>query len=101
MAIQGASQESPNGMSHAQKVDRLVDLARELAKRGIRIELSDARPALSVRLSLTASRVSVEVVAGAFVWRRDGYERHDAEDQVGAADRIVDHLKARHRDGSA
>ncbi|MEV5749566.1 hypothetical protein AB0L00_17255 [Actinoallomurus sp. NPDC052308] len=102
MTAQEASQEEiPAGLNHAQKVDRLVYLCRELAKRGIRVEMSDARPAVTVRLTLTASRVSVEVVDGAFVWRRDDYDRHTAEDVVGAAGRIADYLKARAGDGPA
>ncbi|GAB3987491.1 hypothetical protein GCM10029978_106510 [Actinoallomurus acanthiterrae] len=84
--------------SHAQKVDRLTELCRELVKRGIRVEMSDARPALSVRLSLTTPRVSIQMVDGAFVWRRDDTDRHEADDAPGAAHRITAYLKARDGD---
>ncbi|MCO5994858.1 hypothetical protein [Actinoallomurus rhizosphaericola] len=84
--------------SHVQKVDRLTELCRELIKRGIRVEMSDARPALSARFSLTTPRLSVQMVDGAFVWRRDDTDRHAADDVPGAAHRIADFLKA--RDGS-
>lgn len=95
-----AGQRSASAAAHVQKIARLAELCRELANRGIRVEMSDARPAVSVRLSLTTSRVSVEVVDGAFVWRCDGYDRHTAEDVAGAADRIADYLRTRDGGGS-
>ncbi|MEV5705524.1 hypothetical protein [Actinoallomurus sp. NPDC052274] len=85
--------------SHAQKVDRLAELCRELVKSGVRVEMSDARPALSVRLSLTAPRLSIEMIDGAFVWRREDKDRHAADDAAGAAHRIAAYLRARDRDG--
>ncbi|MCO5996040.1 hypothetical protein [Actinoallomurus rhizosphaericola] len=101
MTVQGASRDGiPAGISHAEKVDRLVDLCRELVKRGIRVEMSDARPAVSARSSPTTPRTAVEVVNGAFVWRRDGYDRHTAEDVAGAADQIADYLRTRDGGGS-
>ncbi|GAA0345932.1 hypothetical protein NE235_29045 [Actinoallomurus spadix] len=95
-------EESPahTTWSHADKVDRLTALCRELIKRGVRVEMSDARPALAVRLSLTTPRLSVQMVDGAFVWRRDDLDRHAADDVVGAAHRIATYLKARGEDGA-
>ncbi|GAA4634081.1 hypothetical protein GCM10023196_074200 [Actinoallomurus vinaceus] len=87
--------------SHAWKVDRLTELCRELVKRGIRVEMSDARPALSVRLRLTTPRVSIQIADGAFVWRRDDTDRHAADDVSGAAHRIAAYPKARDGDDAS
>ncbi|MCO6010040.1 hypothetical protein NE236_34225 [Actinoallomurus purpureus] len=84
--------------NHAQKVARLTELCRELVKHGIRVEMSDARPALSVRSSLTTPRVSIQMIDGAFVWRCDDTDRHEADDVSGAAHRIAAYLKARDGD---
>lgn len=87
--------------SHAQKVDRLAELCRELIKREVRIEMSDARPALSVRSSLTTPRLSVQMIDGAFAWRRDDTDRHTADDVAGAAHRIATYLKTRDENGAS
>lgn len=81
------------------ELDALVELARELARHGVNFGMSDARPALSVRSSLTHPKVWVQVDAshGSFVWRRDDHERHAINDPAGAAVRLVEYLK--NRDG--
>ncbi|GAB3987685.1 hypothetical protein GCM10029978_107440 [Actinoallomurus acanthiterrae] len=84
-----------NGSGHSRDLCSLVDLCRELAKLDVRVGVSDARPALSVRGDLTARKVWVEIDAGSFVWRRDDLARHPADDPVGAAACLADYLKNR------
>ncbi|GAA0330887.1 hypothetical protein NE235_21080 [Actinoallomurus spadix] len=80
-----------------QKLNALVALCRELAACGVRVALSDARPALSVRHELTDPKVWVEIDTSgeSFVWRRDDYEHHEIDDPAGAATRITEYLKTR------
>lgn len=86
-----------NGYACRRDLERLTELCRELAKFGVQVGLSDARPAMSVRRDLTDRRVWVEVDAsgGSFVWRRDDLARHPADDPAGAAARLTGHLKNR------
>ncbi|MEV0401266.1 hypothetical protein [Actinoallomurus sp. NPDC050550] len=65
----------------------LVELCRELAGRGIRVGISDARPALSARVDVADRRLWIEVDASgeSFVWRRDDHDHHRTDDPVGAA----------------
>lgn len=83
-----------DGYRRSRDLDRLVELCRELAKLGVHVGLSDARPALSVRRQPTDRRVWVQVDAasGSFVWRRDDLAWHPADDPAGAAARLAEHL---------
>lgn len=80
-----------------QKLNALVALCRELAACGVRVALSDARPALSVRHELTDPKIWVEIdISGeSFVWHRDDHEHHQINDPAGAATRIAEYLKNR------
>lgn len=84
-----------NTGSHSRDLCQLVELCRELAKLGVHVGVSDARPAVSVRGDLADRRVWVEVDAGSFVWRRDDVARHSADDPAGAAARLADYVKNR------
>jgi hypothetical protein len=70
----------------------LATLCRELASRGLDVGMSDAKPALSVRLCRMDARlwVSVDVAAGFFEWCRD---RHAVTDPAGAAELIATRLR--------
>jgi hypothetical protein len=86
-----------DGRDPGRDLNRLTELCRELAKFGVQVGLSDARPALSVRRDLADRRVWVEVdvADGSFVWRRDDLARHPADDPAGAAACLADYLKNR------
>ncbi|MCO6010180.1 hypothetical protein NE236_34970 [Actinoallomurus purpureus] len=75
----------------------LVELCRELAKLGLSVGMSDARPALSVRRGLTGRKVWIEVDAScaSYVWRRDDQDHHPVDDPAGAATRIAAYLNKR------
>jgi hypothetical protein len=81
----------------AAKLLLLVELCRELAKLGIGVGLSDARPALSVRNGPTDRKVwiSVDDSGESYVWRRDDHEHHAVDDPAGAAARIATYLRKR------
>jgi hypothetical protein len=78
-------------------LDALVALCRELSKHGVKVGMSDARPALSVRGDLVQRKTWVEIDAsgGSFVWRRDDQASHAADDPAGAAKKIAEYLKVR------
>ncbi|MEV5748977.1 hypothetical protein AB0L00_14265 [Actinoallomurus sp. NPDC052308] len=84
-----------NESGRSRDLCRLVELCRELAKLGVHVGVSDARPALSARGDLTGRKVWVEIDAGSFVWRRDDLARHPADDPAGAAAHLTDYLKNR------
>jgi hypothetical protein len=84
-----------SGSGHSRDLCQLVELCRELAKLGVHVGVSDARPALSVRGGLTDRKVWVEVDDGLFVWRRDDLARHPADDPAGAAALLAGYLKKR------
>jgi hypothetical protein len=73
----------------------LTALCRELASLGLDVGMTDAKPALSVRLSRTNPRlwISVNVDDGAFEWRRGDRRRHTAADPAGAAKLIADDVR--------
>jgi hypothetical protein len=75
----------------------LIALCRELTTHGIRVALSDARPALSVRHELTDPKLWIEIDSSgeSFLWRRDDHECHRIDDPAGAAARIAEYLKTR------
>jgi hypothetical protein len=70
------------------EVRLLAGLCRELARRGLDVGMSDAKPALSVRRNRTEPRlwVSVDVRDGFFEWCR---RRHPVTDPAGAAKLIA------------
>lgn len=86
-----------NAGDRDQALALLVELCRELARRGVRVGMSDARPAVSVRAGLTDRKVWVEIDASgaSFVWRRDDRERHAVDDPAGAAERIAEYATSR------
>ncbi|MEV5707451.1 hypothetical protein [Actinoallomurus sp. NPDC052274] len=80
-----------------QALETLIELCRHLAALGLKPGLSDARPAVSLRSDLTQQKiwVEVDVSRGSFVWRRDEYEDHPADDPAGAAAQLAEYLKRR------
>jgi hypothetical protein len=70
---------------------RLAALWRKTAALGLDVGMSDAKPALSVRLSRANPRlwVSVDVAGDCYVWRRAGERRHPVADPAGAATLIA------------
>jgi hypothetical protein len=89
-----------NQRRDSRKLILLVELCRELAKLGIGVGLSDARPALSVRNGPAARKVwiTVDDSCASFVWRRDDHAHHAVDDPAGAAARIAAYLKKRDDD---
>ena len=69
----------------------LATLCRELATLGLDVGMSDAKPALSVRLSRANPRlwVAVDVAGGSYVWHGAGRRRHPLTDPAGAAKLIA------------
>ena len=84
-------------------LDVLTELCRELAKRGLKVGMSDARPAVSARGELTSRKlwISVSSSGDAFMWRRDDDVRHTTDDPAGAASQIADYLVLRDADHDA
>jgi hypothetical protein len=78
-------------------LEALSLLCRELARLGMTFGISDARPAVWVRSSLTDSKVwiSVNPSGQLFTWRRDDVDRHPVEDPAGAAAQLFEYLKIR------
>ena len=70
----------------------LATLCRELASMGLDVGMSDAKPALSVRLSRANPRlwVAVDVADGFYAWHGAGRRRHPVTDPAGAARLIAD-----------
>ncbi|MEV5705660.1 hypothetical protein [Actinoallomurus sp. NPDC052274] len=75
----------------------MTELCRELAKLGVKVGMSDARPALTVRGNLADRRLWIEITRSgeSFVWRRDDHVRHAVDDPAGAAAQIAEYLKLR------
>lgn len=71
----------------------LAALCRELAGHGLDLGMSDAKPALWVRLGRRDPRlwVLVDVGAGRFEWGHGS--RHPAADPAGTADRIAREIR--------
>jgi hypothetical protein len=82
-------------IEQTQEVRLLAALCRELARLGLDVGMSDAKPALSVRLSRTDPRlwVLVDVRDGFFEWCRGGDRRHAVTDTAGAAKLIADDVR--------
>lgn len=78
-------------LNRERELQALMELARELARLGMNVGMSDARPAVSVRDNLVRPRPWVQVDASrrSFVWRRDEHEHHTIEDPAGAAARLT------------
>jgi hypothetical protein len=76
-------------IEQTEEVRLLAALCRELAKHGLDVGMSDAKPALSVRRRSAAPRlwVSVDACAGFFEW--GGGRRHAVTDPAGTATRIA------------
>jgi hypothetical protein len=74
----------------------LAALCRELALLGLDVGMSDAKPAVSVRLRRPDPRlwVSVDVRDGSFEWCRFDGGRHAVDDPAGAARRIASAVRA-------
>jgi hypothetical protein len=75
----------------------LVALCEELIKLGVKVGLSDARPALSVRGALVERKLWIEVdpTGEAFIWRQDDRVGHAVDDPSGAAEAIAEYLNRR------
>ncbi len=76
-------------ISHKEKLRLLSVLCRELVGLGLHVGMSDAKPALLVRLGCLDPRlwISISATGEFFEWRRG---THAATDPVGAAHRIAD-----------
>ena len=85
------------GFSRERELGVLVELCRELVRLGVKVGMSDARPAVSIRGGLADRKIWIQVDASrnAFVWRRDDHERHTVEDPAGAAARLAEYLEIR------
>ncbi|GAA4630491.1 hypothetical protein GCM10023196_056060 [Actinoallomurus vinaceus] len=77
------------------EIRALVELCQALAGSGLYVELSDARPALSVRAELAGKRLWISVEGETFIWRRMDEVHHAAGDPAGAAAEIVAYLGGR------
>ncbi|GAA4613977.1 hypothetical protein GCM10023195_60810 [Actinoallomurus liliacearum] len=86
-----------NEIDRNQALTALVNLCRELAKLGVNVGLSDARPAISVRGGLASRKVWIQIDPSgeSFVWQRDDRALHAADDPAGAAARIAEYIKKR------
>jgi hypothetical protein len=73
-------------MIHDRQLRQLGELARELAKRGVQVGMSDARPAVLVRADPLDAPLYITVTGDAFAWLD---ACHLANDPAGAADRIA------------
>lgn len=84
------------GTRRGRELELITELCRELAERGVNVGLSDARPALFVRVGLTHPRVWVTISAcgGSFVWRRNDQAQHPVTDPAGAAQEIASYVRA-------
>lgn len=71
-------------IEQTEEVRLLAVLCRELANLGLDVGMSDAKPALAVRMSRYDPRlwVSVDMADGCFTWSR---RRHAVIDPAGAA----------------
>jgi hypothetical protein len=76
---------------------RLISgLCRELAKLGLNVGMSDARPAVVIRTGLINPPLWITVDAsGEFFEWRDADEQHPVTDLAGAAARIAEHIRNR------
>ena len=76
-------------------LEALTVLCRELAKLGLKVGMSDARPAISVRAKMASPRVWVSVdVSGRFFEWQEAVSRHPVDDPVGAAALLAEHARA-------
>ncbi|MDN3352922.1 hypothetical protein [Actinomadura sp. DC4] len=75
------------GIEQTEEVRLLAALCRELAKQGLDVGMSDAKPALSVRRRRYAPRLWILVDAGFFEWGCG--RRHAVTDPAGTAARIA------------
>jgi hypothetical protein len=76
-------------IEQTEEVRLLAALCRELAKQGLDVGMSDAKPAVSVRRRPTVPRlwIIVDACAGVFEW--GGGRRHAVGDPAGTAARIA------------
>ena len=85
-------------LSRDAELEALAVLCRELAALGLSLGLSDARPAVVIRMKgMSPLWVTVDASGGFFEWS-DPVERHVAEDPAGAAVQLREHINA-HRPG--
>jgi hypothetical protein len=80
-------------ISHKEELRLLSVLCRELVGLGLHVGMSDAKPALSVRLGRLEPWfwISVSATGEFFEWCRD---THTAADPAGAAHRIADRIRS-------
>lgn len=79
------------GIDQTERLRLLAALCREFAGLGLDVGMSDAKPALSVRLGRTGRRLWVSIGAdgGHFEWHRTDLRRHPVADPAGAAKLIA------------
>lgn len=90
--------------SHDRELALIGALCREIAKLGLNVGMSDARPAAVIRTAVVNPPLWITVDLGRqyFEWR-DAEYRHAVADVSGAAARIAQHVRDRDRglgDGS-
>ncbi|MCO6006182.1 hypothetical protein NE236_14410 [Actinoallomurus purpureus] len=86
-----------SGSTSDRKLQTLVALCQELIKLGVKVGLSDARPALSVRGALVERKLWIEIdpTGEFFVWRLDDRVHRAVNDPAGAAAEITEYLNRR------
>lgn len=84
-------------IDQTEEVRLLTTLCRQLAVLGLDVGMSDAAPALCVRLRRTDPRlwVTVDVGDGCYAWRSEAPRRHPALDPAGAAELIAADVRRR------
>jgi hypothetical protein len=94
LAPQGGSDRGTTGLvSRDPELQLLTGLSRELAKLGLNVGLSDARPAVMIRTSQNPTLwITVDESAEFFEWA-DAEHRHPVDDPPGAAAVISEHAK--------
>ena len=81
-------------LDHGRELRLLADLCRELAKLDVKFTLSDARPAVRVRVGGNWAGLSVlmDSEADLFTWSDE--QTHTISDRAGAAAAIATYVKA-------
>lgn len=77
-----------------ERIRLLAELCRELTRLGLTVGMSDAKPALSVRLGISTARlwISIGTTGEFFEWHGGG---HPVTEPGDAARRIADHVGSR------
>ncbi|GAA4510805.1 hypothetical protein GCM10023191_073960 [Actinoallomurus oryzae] len=79
--------------AHDRELRLITGLCRELAKLGLNVGMSDARPAVLVRKQgEPVLMITMDGSGGFFEWS-EGENRHPAIDMAGAAAAVSEHVK--------